>query len=42
MSLWERIYLPELIRGMAITARHFLRNLIRMGDRMTEIGRAHV
>ena len=35
MSLWERIYLPELIRGMAITARHFLRNLIRMGDRMT-------
>jgi NADH-quinone oxidoreductase subunit I len=29
----ERLYVPELLRGLAITARHFLRNLF--GDRDT-------
>lgn len=35
MSLWERIYIPEIIRGMAITASHFIRNLIFMRRRIT-------
>jgi len=28
----ERIYLPELIRGLAVTTRHFLRNLFGQRD----------
>lgn len=35
MTLWEKIYLPEILRGMAITAFHFIRNFVRMGDRIT-------
>ncbi|MFH1875168.1 MAG: NADH-quinone oxidoreductase subunit I [Pseudomonadota bacterium] len=35
MNLWERIYLPEIIRGLLITGRHFLRNFIHMRKRMT-------
>ncbi|PIR00464.1 MAG: NADH-quinone oxidoreductase, subunit I [Nitrospinae bacterium CG11_big_fil_rev_8_21_14_0_20_45_15] len=27
LTLWERIYLPEIIRGMYITTRHFFINL---------------
>ena len=34
-SFWERIYLPEVLRGMMITARHFLRNLVKMKSRIT-------
>ncbi len=26
MTLWERIYLPEILKGLAITNYHFLRN----------------
>lgn len=35
MTLWERIYLPEIVRGMCITALHFFRNLIHMDRRIT-------
>ena len=35
MTLWERIYLPEIIRGLSITARHFFKNLIFMNRRIT-------
>ena len=35
MTLWERIYLPEIIRGLAITARHFIKNIIFMNRRIT-------
>lgn len=28
LTLWERLYLPEIIRGMMITSRHFFRNMI--------------
>lgn len=35
MTAWERLYLPEIARGMAITAWHFLRNLVHMDRRMT-------
>src|SRR3989338_4058493 len=35
LSLWERLYLPEIFRGMFITARHFFRNLFHMDKRMT-------
>jgi NADH-quinone oxidoreductase subunit I len=31
----ERMFLPELLRGLAITTRHFLRNLV--GDRDTNL-----
>ncbi len=35
LTFWERLYIPEIIRGLSITAHHFFRNLIRMNDRMT-------
>lgn len=35
LSLWERLYLPEIFRGMWITARHFFKNLFFMDRRMT-------
>lgn len=35
MTLWERLYLPEILRGMAITAFHFFQNLIHMDRRIT-------
>ena len=35
MTLWERIYLPEIIRGLFITGRHFIKNLIFMNRRIT-------
>jgi len=27
MSLWERAYLPEILRGLSVTGYHFWRNL---------------
>jgi len=35
MTLWEKTYLPEIFRAMAVTAAHFLRNLLRMSNRIT-------
>lgn len=35
LTLWERAYVPEIIRGLGITARHFFKNLIFMNRRMT-------
>ena len=29
MSLWERAYLPEILRGLSITTGIFLRNMTR-------------
>src|SRR5512136_1370805 len=37
MTLTERIYLPELIRGLAITTRHFLKNLFGQRDPAPDI-----
>ena len=28
MTLWERLYFPEVIRGLTVTGYHFWRNLI--------------
>jgi len=28
LTLWERLYIPEIIRGMYITTRHFIINMI--------------
>jgi NADH-quinone oxidoreductase subunit I len=33
----ERIYIPELLRGLAVTTRHFLRNLFRDRDKNTSV-----
>jgi len=33
----ERIYLPELLRGLAVTTRHFLRNLFGERDPNTRV-----
>src|SRR4051812_35676470 len=33
----ERIYIPELLRGLAITTTHFLRNLFGARDRNTDV-----
>ena len=27
MTLWERLYFPEVIRGLTVTGYHFWRNL---------------
>ena len=27
MSLWERAYVPEILRGLSVTGYHFWRNL---------------
>ena len=27
MSLWERVYVPEIVRGLSVTGYHFWRNL---------------
>lgn len=35
ITLWERIYLPEIVRGMAITAWHFINNFVHMNRRIT-------
>jgi NADH-quinone oxidoreductase subunit I len=35
LTLWERVYLPEIIRGLFITGSHFLKNLIFMNRRIT-------
>ena len=29
MSMWERAYLPEIVRGLSITTGIFLRNMAR-------------
>ena len=39
MGLWERMYLPEILRGMAITGGVFMRNMATLDDRAQ--GRAH-
>jgi len=36
-DLRERLYLPELFRGLAITTRHFLRNLFGQRDTNTSV-----
>ena len=35
MSFWQRIYIPEIVRGLSVTGYHFLRNLFKMRDRIT-------
>jgi NADH-quinone oxidoreductase subunit I len=35
MTLWERLYLPEVAHGLFITIRHFIDNFIHMKKRMT-------
>src|SRR5215475_10770183 len=36
-DLRERLYVPELLRGLAITTRHFLRNLFNPVDKNTQV-----
>jgi NADH-quinone oxidoreductase subunit I len=31
LTFAERLYLPEILKGMAVTIRHFLRNLVHVG-----------
>ncbi|HZA51377.1 MAG TPA: NADH-quinone oxidoreductase subunit I, partial [Myxococcaceae bacterium] len=33
----ERLFVPELLKGLAITTRHFLRNLFGTVDRNVEV-----
>ncbi|MBI4379481.1 MAG: NADH-quinone oxidoreductase subunit I [Nitrospinae bacterium] len=28
LTLWERLYIPEIVRGMVVTTRHFIFNMI--------------
>ena len=34
-NLWEQSYVPEIIRGLAVTMRHFFRNVIGRRDTVT-------
>ena len=36
-DFWERLYIPELVKGIAITTRHFLRNLWHERDDNPEV-----
>lgn len=36
-DLRERLYLPELLKGLAVTTRHFLRNLFGERDTNTQV-----
>lgn len=35
LTLWEKLYIPEIIRGLLITLKHFLKNFIHMKKRFT-------
>lgn len=35
LTLAERMYLPEIFRGLGITIRHLVRNVLHMGDMPT-------
>lgn len=35
LTLWEKLYLPEVLRGMFITGSHLIKNILRMDDRIT-------
>lgn len=35
LSLWQKAYLPEVLRGLWITGRHLIKNILRIDDRMT-------
>ena len=35
LTFWDRLWFPGILRAMAITARHFLTNLIHMNRRIT-------
>lgn len=35
LTIMERLWLPGIVRGMLVTAKHFLRNFIHMERRMT-------
>jgi len=35
LNFLERIYLPEIVRGISVTARHFFTNLFRPGNIVT-------
>lgn len=37
LTLWQRVYLPEIIKGMAITAYHFFINLLFLSLRLIGI-----
>ncbi|MBI4125456.1 MAG: NADH-quinone oxidoreductase subunit I [Deltaproteobacteria bacterium] len=35
LTLWERLYIPEVARGLWVTLGHLLHNLFHIEDRMT-------
>ncbi|MBI4239094.1 MAG: NADH-quinone oxidoreductase subunit I [Deltaproteobacteria bacterium] len=35
LSWWERLYLPEIVRGLWITGRHLVQNIVHMNRRIT-------
>jgi hypothetical protein len=28
LTFWQKLYVPEILRGMAVTTRHFVVNLL--------------
>src|SRR3989338_9398609 len=35
LTLWEKLYFPEVARGLGVTLKHLLHNLFHIEDRMT-------
>ena len=36
LSIWQRLYLPEILRGMLVTTRHFWVNVLRQRHTVTQ------
>jgi len=36
LSFWQKLYLPEILRGMAVTTRHFVVNLLGQRHTVTQ------
>ena len=36
MSFWQRLYIPEILRGMLVTTRHFWVNVLRQRHTVTQ------
>ena len=36
LNFWQKLYLPEIVKGMLVTTRHFFANLLRQRYTVTQ------
>jgi len=36
LTFWQKLYIPEVLRGMAVTTRHFVTNLLGRRHTVTQ------